>query len=89
MFESFHKNKFSVEATDTQASSKKVAIKVQNYNDDNKIFIDEEYEILKELGSCIYMVSFYGIFQRDRHIWFVLEVQLHYTQFFLLTSLKF
>ncbi|XP_066253855.1 neither inactivation nor afterpotential protein C [Euwallacea similis] len=60
-------------ATDTQASHKKVAIKIQKYDKDTTAYVDEEYEILKELGSCVYIVGFYGIFKKSDEVWLVLE----------------
>ncbi|XP_066138034.1 neither inactivation nor afterpotential protein C [Euwallacea fornicatus] len=60
-------------ATDTKASCKKVAIKIQKYDKDAAAFVDEEYEILKELGSCMYIVGFYGIFKKNNEVWLVLE----------------
>lgn len=62
-------------ATDNQTSNKiNVAIKIQTYNEENKTYVIEEYTILKELSSCIYLVTFYGVFKRGGEIWFVLEV---------------
>ncbi|KAH1024086.1 hypothetical protein HUJ05_003643 [Dendroctonus ponderosae] len=61
-------------AIDNQTSNKiNVAIKIQTYNEENKPYVDEEYAILKELSSCIYLVTFYGIFKRGGEIWIVLE----------------
>ncbi|XP_050306702.1 neither inactivation nor afterpotential protein C [Anthonomus grandis grandis] len=61
------------DATDTQASNKKVAIKIQKYDEDHKQFVEEEYQILKELSDCVYIVSFYGVFMKDSDVWFILE----------------
>ncbi|CAH1130298.1 unnamed protein product [Ceutorhynchus assimilis] len=60
-------------AVDTQAPEKKIAIKIQSYEKENQIYVEEEYEILKELGNCVYLISFYGVYMKDNQIWFVLE----------------
>ncbi|XP_060518492.1 neither inactivation nor afterpotential protein C [Cylas formicarius] len=60
-------------AFDNQANQKAVAVKIQKFDRDNKEFVQEEYEILKEFSHIVYLVDFYGIFKRDNEIWFVLE----------------
>ncbi|KAL1494679.1 hypothetical protein ABEB36_010244 [Hypothenemus hampei] len=75
-------------ACDTSASNKKVAIKIQPYDRDNRPFVDEEYEILKELSSCVYLVSFYGIYRKENDIWFILEYCEGNTALDLIRSLQ-
>lgn len=66
-------------AIDIQASRKKVAIKCQKYETGCKEFIEEEYNILKDLSSHLNIIDFYGIFKKNNEIWFVIEVS--YTLF--------
>ncbi|KOB75911.1 putative myosin [Operophtera brumata] len=65
-------------ATDTQATSKSVAIKVQAYTDENETHIQEEYRILRDFTKHPNLIDFYGVFceksERARDIWFVLEL---------------
>lgn len=65
-------------ATDTQATNKSVAIKVQSYTDENETHIQEEYKILRDFTKHPNLIDFYGVFceksERARDVWFVLEV---------------
>lgn len=65
-------------ATDNQATGKAVAIKVQTFNDDTEVHIQEEYKILRDFTKHPNLVDFYGVFcersEGVKKIWFVLEV---------------
>lgn len=64
-------------ATDTQAATKAVAVKVQIYKEENEEHIQEEYRILREFTKHPNLIDFYGVFcdkSQDMKIWFVLEV---------------
>ncbi|CAH1176110.1 unnamed protein product [Phaedon cochleariae] len=60
-------------ANDTQASDKKVAIKLQKSGPETEKFIEEEYKILRDLSAHANIVDFYGVFRRSEEIWFILE----------------
>lgn len=78
-------------ALDSQAGNKKVAIKVQKYSDESKGFIEEEYKILRDFTNHLNLVDFYGIFKRNDEIWFVLEVitEIAHTVFFIFIKIHF
>lgn len=65
-------------ATDSQASGKPVAVKIQTLADEFEGHIQEEYKILRDLTSHSNLIDFYGVFceRTDgvKKIWFVLEV---------------
>lgn len=61
-------------AVDTQASNKRVAIKLQNYTDDTKEYIEDEYRILRDLSNHLNIIDFYGVYKKKNEIWFVTEV---------------
>ncbi|KAG5898728.1 hypothetical protein JTB14_020922 [Gonioctena quinquepunctata] len=60
-------------ATDTQASKKSVAIKLQKYDANTKEYVEEEYKILRDLSNHLNIVDFYGIYRIGKEMWFVLE----------------
>ncbi|XP_074025631.1 STKc_myosinIII_N_like and MYSc_Myo21 domain-containing protein ninaC isoform X2 [Leptinotarsa decemlineata] len=60
-------------ATDTQASKKNVAIKLQKYEESSKQFVEEEYKILRDFSHHLNIVDFYGIYRIGIEIWMVLE----------------
>lgn len=66
-------------AVDTQLDNKKVAIKIQEYDEDIRTIIDEEYRVLRDYSSHPNLPEFYGVYRRERpgevtEIWFILEV---------------
>ncbi|KAG7311754.1 hypothetical protein JYU34_002814 [Plutella xylostella] len=65
-------------ATDSQASGKAVAVKIQTYDDDNEAHIQEEYRILRDFSSHANLVDFYGVYcertEGVKKIWFVIEL---------------
>lgn len=65
-------------ASDSQASGKAVAVKIQTFADEFENHIQEEYKILRDFSSHGNLVDFYGVFcERSeglKKIWFVLEV---------------
>ncbi|XP_055589092.1 neither inactivation nor afterpotential protein C-like [Uranotaenia lowii] len=65
-------------ATDTKASNKNVAIKIQKYESDVKTAIQEEYRILRDHSNHGNLLDFYGVYRKKvpgeaDEIWFVLE----------------
>ncbi|XP_052892100.1 neither inactivation nor afterpotential protein C [Anopheles moucheti] len=66
-------------ATDTQASNKNVAIKVQKFEGDMKTTIQEEFRILRDHSKHANLIDFYGVYRKKcpagecDEIWFVLE----------------
>lgn len=81
-------------ATDSQASKKRVAIKIQEYNSATKQYVEEEYKILRDINNHINLVDFYGVYKKESEIWFILEVSVNlyikfsfdYTYFTLMKS---
>ncbi|RVE54658.1 hypothetical protein evm_000779 [Chilo suppressalis] len=65
-------------AVDSQAAGKSVAVKVQTYNDDNEVHVQEEYKILRDFTKHPNLIDFYGVFceksEGVKKIWFVLEL---------------
>lgn len=65
-------------ASDTQATGKPVAVKIQVLTDDNEPHIQEEYKILRDFTKHQNLIDFYGVFLEKaeglKKIWFVLEV---------------
>ncbi|KAF5269227.1 hypothetical protein FQR65_LT02528 [Abscondita terminalis] len=62
-------------AKDTQ-TGENVAVKIQNYNDENATIIQEEYRILKDFSDHPNLPHFYGVFSHanSTEIWFILEL---------------
>ncbi|XP_049532765.1 neither inactivation nor afterpotential protein C [Anopheles darlingi] len=66
-------------ATDTQAGNKSVAIKVQKFEGETKIAIQEEFRILRDHSKHANLLDFYGVYRKkcpageSDEIWFVLE----------------
>ncbi|XP_055680754.1 neither inactivation nor afterpotential protein C isoform X2 [Lutzomyia longipalpis] len=66
-------------AVDTQNSGKRVAIKIQSYEKELRIHIEEEFRVLRDYGNHPNLPRFYGVFQKkipgqSSQIWFVLEL---------------
>lgn len=62
------------EATDSQASDKKVAIKIQKISQDSQRHIEQEYKVLRKLSWHANLLEFYGTYRKGNEIWFSLEV---------------
>lgn len=62
------------DATDKQASNKRVAIKVQNVDDDTKEYMEEEYRILRDYSNHLNIIDFYGVYTKNTETWLVIEV---------------
>lgn len=68
-----------LKAVDNESSNKTVAIKIQLFEGDQKIIIDEEYRILRDFSEHPNLPNFYGVYRNKGEgnvdeIWFVLEV---------------
>lgn len=69
-------------ASDTQSNGKTVAIKVQPYEDDLIVHINEEYRILRDFSSHPNLPDFLGVYRKKGdgdnppEIWFILEVSI-------------
>lgn len=65
-------------ASDNEENNKKVAIKTVIIQNDILTYLNEEYNILKELSTHFNLPDFYGCFKAERNgneeIWFVMEV---------------
>ncbi|XP_023311142.1 neither inactivation nor afterpotential protein C [Anoplophora glabripennis] len=61
-------------ATDSQASKKRVAIKIQKYNSETERYVEQEYNILRDINNHLNLVDFYGVYKKGNDIWFVLEL---------------
>jgi myosin-3 len=62
-------------ATDTRASYKKVAIKIQKVSENSRPYVEQEYRVLRDLSSHANLPDFYGIYRKEDDIWFVMEVR--------------
>ncbi|XP_062548294.1 neither inactivation nor afterpotential protein C [Armigeres subalbatus] len=65
-------------AVDTKASNKNVAVKIQKYEAELKMAIQEEYRILRDFSNHGNLLDFYGVYRKRINgqadeIWFVLE----------------
>ncbi|XP_076271174.1 STKc_myosinIII_N_like and MYSc_Myo21 domain-containing protein ninaC isoform X1 [Rhynchophorus ferrugineus] len=60
-------------AFDNSSDKRIVAIKIQKYKKNTEIFIEEEYEILKQLDNAAPFVGFYGAYKKNDDFWFILE----------------
>lgn len=69
-------------ASDKQASNKKVAIKLQKYEDDRREYVEEEYKILRDCSNHLNIIDFYGIYKQGNEIWLVLEVRYSFLLLF-------
>lgn len=65
-----------IQAEDTAANGKKIAIKIQKREQEVCDFIRREYVVLRDFCQNVNLVEFYGIFCRKEtnEIWFVMEV---------------
>ena len=76
-----------------------VALKIQHYDEEHQVTIEEEYHILRDYCSSPNLPEFYGVYKLVKEngpdeIWFVLEVSWHdlhllliFIQLFLMISL--
>ncbi|XP_055545200.1 neither inactivation nor afterpotential protein C [Wyeomyia smithii] len=65
-------------AVDTNASNKNVAVKIQKYDGDTRIAIQEEYRVLRDYSNPANLLDFYGVYRKKTsgdvdEIWFILE----------------
>ncbi|XP_059618004.1 neither inactivation nor afterpotential protein C [Phlebotomus argentipes] len=66
-------------AIDTQVNGRSVAIKVQSYDKELRIHIDEEYRVLRDFSNHPNLPQFYGVYRKrvpggSDEIWFILEL---------------
>lgn len=67
-------------ATDSENGGKTVAIKVQRYDDEQQLYIQEEYRVLRDHSTHPNLPDFHGVYRKPStdggadEIWFVLEV---------------
>ena len=61
-------------ATDSEASNKKVAVKVQKLSENTTVFAEQEYKVLRDLSSHGNLPDFYGVYRKEDELWFVMEV---------------
>lgn len=63
-------------ARDSEASGKRVAVKMQKQDEATVEFIKQEYVVLRDLCQHSNLIEFYGIYRckQKKEIWFVLEV---------------
>ncbi|GAB0088953.1 Neither inactivation nor afterpotential protein C [Sergentomyia squamirostris] len=66
-------------AVDTQSGGRNVAIKIQAYDKDLRIHIEEEYRVLRDHSNHPNLPQFYGVYRRKTpgepdQIWFILEL---------------
>lgn len=65
-------------ATDTETNNRTVAIKIQRYEKDLIVHINEEYRVLRDHSSHPNLPDFYGVYRKrisngPDEIWFILE----------------
>lgn len=83
-----------LKAIDTESNDKTVAIKIQLFEGEQKVIIDEEYRILRDYSEHPNLPNFYGVYRnkgdgKSDEIWFILEVNCYFivielcTQFYL------
>ncbi|XP_030761406.1 neither inactivation nor afterpotential protein C-like isoform X2 [Sitophilus oryzae] len=60
-------------AVDNESDQKTVAVKVQKYNKVTRMFIEEEYEVLKTLENPLHFPTFHGAYQKNGDMWFILD----------------
>lgn len=59
---------------DKETANRKQAIKIQHDNDENRPYIEQELEVLKNFSDHINLPDFYGAYKHGEEIWFVIEV---------------
>lgn len=64
-------------AVDSQASGKRVAVKVQYLDKENRRYVQQEYKVLKDFSDHPNIIEFYGACKKSgdvNEIWLALEV---------------
>lgn len=59
-----------------------VAVKIQSYDEEHQISIEEEYRTLRDNSSAPNLPDFYGAYKKPKQggpdeIWFILEVSIN------------